>query len=492
MLDSAPTSTTWAPWATWTRALRIADADETATLSRYVEPRERLTVPIRVGASSPMTSAADPDGHHGRGEIAAIGVPQGGQVVERDHRGQSRTRGGCTGGPCRPAGWRGDHLRTAVETSTTTRCARRTPRLGCRGCGSTSWPPSTAPREGGDGTSGSINNAADKRVFHALRDLADVIVVGAGTVRAEGYRPNPKPLVWSRGPESCRRPCWRATPAGSTSRPARELPGLEQARSVLGDRVLVLGEDGARPGRAAAGLEDAGFSSLLCEGGPHLAADLLAAGLVDELCSTVVPTLVGALTPGSPRAPSVLARTPRAPLPPRVRQHPPRPVVRVEGIVPGQMVVKSIISRSHLTGDYRSSPPTPVDDERRCPGIRPASNDGSRDPGEWPVGPAARPLASAVPRRPDQASPGRRGQARGAGLAPQQLRLVRPGCDTPISPEQRIVEAAARLPAYGRVTGWAALRWMGGVWFDGLSEGGRVVRPVDLATADSSFVSSRA
>ena len=40
-------------------------------------------------------------------------------------------------------------------------------------------------------------------------------------------------------------------------------------------------------------LEDAGFPSLLCEGGPHLAADLLAAGLVDELCSTVVPTLVG-------------------------------------------------------------------------------------------------------------------------------------------------------------------------------------------------------
>ncbi len=56
VLDSAPTSTTWAPWATWTRALRIADSDETATLSRYVEPRERLTVPIRVGASSPMTT----------------------------------------------------------------------------------------------------------------------------------------------------------------------------------------------------------------------------------------------------------------------------------------------------------------------------------------------------------------------------------------------------------------------------------------------------
>ncbi len=60
---------------------------------------------------------------------------------------------------------------------------------------------------------------------------------------------------------------------------------------------------------------------------------------------------------------------------------------------------------------------------------------------------------------------------------------------TPISLEQRIVEAAARLPSYGGVTGWAALRWMGGVWFDGLTAGGRVVRSVDLATADSSIVS---
>jgi hypothetical protein len=56
--------------------------------------------------------------------------------------------------------------------------------------------------------------------------------------------------------------------------------------------------------------------------------------------------------------------------------------------------------------------------------------------------------------------------------------------------EQRIVDAAARLPSYGGVTGWAGLRWMGGVWFDGRSEGGRRLRPVDLATADSSIRST--
>ena len=37
--------------------------------------------------------------------------------------------------------------------------------------------------------------------------------------------------------------------------------------------------------------------------------------------------------------------------------------------------------------------------------------------------------------------------------------------------EQRIVEAGAVLPAYGAVTGWAALRWLGGQWFDGDAAG---------------------
>jgi hypothetical protein len=50
-------------------------------------------------------------------------------------------------------------------------------------------------------------------------------------------------------------------------------------------------------------------------------------------------------------------------------------------------------------------------------------------------------------------------------------------------PEQRIVEAAAVLPAYGGVTGWAALRWMGATWFGGLAPDGLTDLPVCLATA---------
>lgn len=51
--------------------------------------------------------------------------------------------------------------------------------------------------------------------------------------------------------------------------------------------------------------------------------------------------------------------------------------------------------------------------------------------------------------------------------------------------EQRIVEAAAVIPRYGAVTGWAALRWLGGGWFDGVRAGEEL--PVTLVLMDSSI-----
>jgi len=50
-------------------------------------------------------------------------------------------------------------------------------------------------------------------------------------------------------------------------------------------------------------------------------------------------------------------------------------------------------------------------------------------------------------------------------------------------PEQRIVEASTVLPSAGAITGWAALRWAGGVWFDGLTADGRSRRPVTVVTS---------
>lgn len=47
-------------------------------------------------------------------------------------------------------------------------------------------------------------------------------------------------------------------------------------------------------------------------------------------------------------------------------------------------------------------------------------------------------------------------------------------------PDQRVVEAAAQLPSRGGVTGWAALRWLGATWFEGVGRGGELL-PVPLA-----------
>jgi hypothetical protein len=49
--------------------------------------------------------------------------------------------------------------------------------------------------------------------------------------------------------------------------------------------------------------------------------------------------------------------------------------------------------------------------------------------------------------------------------------------------EQRILEAGALLPGYGAVTGWAALRWLGGTWFTGVRADGTAL-PISLATID--------
>ena len=147
--------------------------------------------------------------------------------------------------------------------------------------------------QGGDGLSKSISNDADNRVFHALRDLCDVIVVGAGTVREEEYEPNPKPLVVvSRSgqvPESLQ--------AGDLSQvflaTGSEAEAMEEALALLGDRVLVLGKEAPDLAQLRDALVERGFTDILCEGGPSLAGDLWAQGLADELALTVVPRIVG-------------------------------------------------------------------------------------------------------------------------------------------------------------------------------------------------------
>jgi riboflavin biosynthesis pyrimidine reductase len=133
---------------------------------------------------------------------------------------------------------------------------------------------------GDSGKSGSLNNAADKRVFDHLRSVADVIVVGAGTARVEGYRPTDRPIVVvSRGaelPETL-----RGAAPGSV-----ELSSLDDP---IAFRQSLVGR---------------GWTNILCEGGPSLLGSLLAAGVVDELCTTTVPLLVGGEHPRITHGPS--------------------------------------------------------------------------------------------------------------------------------------------------------------------------------------------
>jgi riboflavin biosynthesis pyrimidine reductase len=118
--------------------------------------------------------------------------------------------------------------------------------------------------QGSDGRSGTINNDVDVAVFQQLRRTADVILVGAGTARAEEYGPVDTPMVVV----------------------GHHMPGL------LADGLNVRLASGSLP-EIIAGIHAEGHRRILCEGGPTLLAGLLEAGLVDELCVTTTPLLVG-------------------------------------------------------------------------------------------------------------------------------------------------------------------------------------------------------
>ena len=146
---------------------------------------------------------------------------------------------------------------------------------------------------GESGLTASINNEPDQRVFRLLRELADCVVIGAGTARTEGYPPLDVPtVVVSRSgsvPEKKR----GADPGRVLLATVSVAAGLEDARDVLGaDNVLVLGSHRVDLAALKQALVDREFGDILCEGGPHLLRDLLAQGVADELDCTFVPRMV--------------------------------------------------------------------------------------------------------------------------------------------------------------------------------------------------------
>ncbi len=173
--------------------------------------------------------------------------------------------------------------------------------------------------------SAGLGGAGDFAVFVALRALADGILVGAGTVRAEDYGPHrvrpslairrhqdgrmhPAPIIVVSGsllldPEARLFTQARTRPIVLT----HEESPLDRRRAL--EKVATVITAGQREVDLVQGIEqlrkDHGLDHLLCEGGPTLNSHLLAAGLVDELCCTFSPQIVGGGGPGIVAADSV-------------------------------------------------------------------------------------------------------------------------------------------------------------------------------------------
>ncbi|MBG6094542.1 dihydrofolate reductase family protein [Nocardioides luteus] len=147
---------------------------------------------------------------------------------------------------------------------------------------------------GSDGRSGTVNNAVDVDVFHVLRELADVVLVGAGTAVAETYTAKGTPIVVvsrrGRVPDALR----ACDPGAVRLATVAEAPGLDAARDEIGEEnVYVVGTSEVDLSALRTRLHEEGLSHVLCEGGPSLLGSLLEAGLVDELCHTITPKLLG-------------------------------------------------------------------------------------------------------------------------------------------------------------------------------------------------------
>lgn len=166
------------------------------------------------------------------------------------------------------------------------------------------------------GRSGGLGDPEDQRLMSVLRSHADVVLVGSGTVRAEGYGgaavveadaawraargrdPQPRfALVSSRLEFAPGHPFFADAPARPIVVTSAAAPA--DARTALAGvaDVIVAGDSRVDLAEAMAELGRRGMRSVLSEGGPGLLGALLESDLVDELCVTLSPILVGGAGP---------------------------------------------------------------------------------------------------------------------------------------------------------------------------------------------------
>ena len=159
-----------------------------------------------------------------------------------------------------------------------------------------------------DGSTRPLGGPADLEMLLSLRDVADAVLIGPGTVRAEGYarligsdvrraargaaglaEDPPAVLISRRGDIP-----WEAGLFAAPEQPVIVYTAANPAPPAdVAAPVEVVRLDPCTPGAALADLRARGFRALLSEGGPTLFHGLLAAGLVDELFLTLTPLLTG-------------------------------------------------------------------------------------------------------------------------------------------------------------------------------------------------------
>lgn len=133
-----------------------------------------------------------------------------------------------------------------------------------------------------EGRAGGLGGEADQQMMIRLRMLADVVLVGAGTVRVEGYQGN---LIDDKAVH------WRLE-HGLPPHPQLVVVTRKGGGPSLGDLVAKYREERAQ---------------VLCEGGPHIVSQLAAMAAIDDLCLTIGPVLAGPdgmrITAGAPHPP---------------------------------------------------------------------------------------------------------------------------------------------------------------------------------------------
>ncbi len=175
---------------------------------------------------------------------------------------------------------------------------------------------------GADQRSGSISSPADKRVFSVLRSLADAVIVGAGTARAERYTrlhakhrhaqqrrgrgqdAAPLLVLVSRSGQADLDRLDEAGSGGVVVHATRDHCGPARRAELierLGEDAVVLHDHEVEARAVLDDLRRRECREIVHEGGPALLGAWIGAGAVDELCLTTSPLLVGAPDPEAPR-----------------------------------------------------------------------------------------------------------------------------------------------------------------------------------------------